>query len=161
MSKRSCGTCTKCCEGWLTTNVLGNSLYPGKPCHFISVGKGCTVYSQRPKDPCAVFKCGWLDNPELPEWFKPEQINAIIKFDKINGIPRMVAIEAGETLQSRVLTWLIQYAITNHLNFAWQINGSFNWIGSPEFHQEMESSIPNGKFLHSESNRLLPLVSKE
>ena len=158
--KRECGNCTKCCEGWLSGEALGHKFYAGKPCHFISIGNGCSVYATRPKDPCVSFKCAWLDNLEIPEWFKPDQINAIIKFDEIKGIKRMVAIEAGEVLQSKVLSWLIQYAISNQLNFAWQINGNFNWIGSPEFHQAM-IDLPNDKFPDLEPNRLLTVVAAE
>ena len=159
--KRECGTCTKCCEGWLTGNILGNSMYPGKPCHFIATGVGCTIYAKRPKDPCVTFRCNWLDSPDIPEWMKPDQINAIIKNSIINEIPFVSVIEAGEVLQSRVLSWLIQYAIKNQLNFSWQINGSLNWIGSPDFHQAMESDPPKDKSLHLEPKNLLPLVEAE
>ena len=30
--KKECGTCTKCCEGWLGANIKGHEMYPGKPC---------------------------------------------------------------------------------------------------------------------------------
>ena len=63
--KRECGTCTKCCEGWLTGEALGHNFYPGKPCHFLAVNKGCTVYAKRPKDPCSSYKCAWLANEDI------------------------------------------------------------------------------------------------
>jgi hypothetical protein len=160
MSKRTCGTCTKCCEGWLSGEALGHKFYGGKPCHFIAIGKGCTVYAQRPKDPCVSFKCGWLSNADIPEWFKPDEINAIIKFDEVKGIPRITLIEAGGILESKVLSWFIQYALSKQLNFAWQINGGINWIGSPEFNQAM-INLPNDKNLDSEPKNLLPVVSVE
>ena len=62
MSKRSCGSCTKCCEGWLSGEALGHKFYPGKPCHFIAIGKGCSVYAKRPQEPCVSYKCGWISN---------------------------------------------------------------------------------------------------
>ncbi len=160
MSKRSCGTCTKCCEGWLTGEVLGHKFYGGKPCHFISIGKGCSVYAQRPKDPCVSFKCGWLASPDIPEWFKPDEINAIVKFDEVEGIPRVTLIEAGEVLQSRVLNWFILYGLNNKLNFAWQVQGELHWIGSPEFNKVM-TALPKDKFVHSKPKNLLPVVSVE
>jgi hypothetical protein len=159
--KRQCGTCTKCCEGWLTTKVLGHKMYPGKPCHFISISKGCTIYAKRPKDPCVSFNCGWLENTDIPEWMNPNEINAIIKFDNIQGVNFMSVVEAGETLQSKVLSWLIQYAVNHKLNFIWHINGHSNWIGSPEFHQIMESGQSIDKSLHQEPNHLLPVVEAE
>jgi hypothetical protein len=157
MSKRECGTCTKCCEGWLLGQALGHTFFKGKPCHFVSLDKGCTVYAKRPKDPCITFKCEWLTNTDIPEWFKPNEINAIVRVKEDNGISYLAVIEAGQTLSSKVLSWLIQYALSNQLNFVWQIEGGENWIGSPEFNQLMLDS-PKGKFLHSESNRLLPVV---
>lgn len=155
--KRECGSCTKCCEGWLVTEVKNQKIYPSNPCHFVSVNKGCTIHQTRPKNPCVIFNCSWITDVNFPEWLKPDQINAIIKFDTIENIPYLNVIEAGEVLQSRVLSWLFQYAINNQLNFVWQINGGLNWIGSPEFHQAM-SEVPKGKNSHSKPIRLLPLV---
>lgn len=145
--KRECGSCTKCCEGYLQGSALDKNFYEGHPCHFVSIGKGCTVYSKRPQHPCVSFKCEWLYNLEIPEWMKPNKINAIIKFDSINDIPYLSVIEAGEILQSKVLSWLIQFALNNKINFLWQVESGFSWIGSPEFHQVM-MEIPKDNFLH-------------
>lgn len=158
--ERNCGTCTKCCEGWLSGEALGHNFDLGKPCHFVSVGNGCSVYAKRPKDPCVTFKCEWLNNYDLPEWFKPDQINAIVKIEHINNIHYWAVIEAGEILQSRVLSWLIQYSIRNQINLAWYIEGGINWLGSPEFHQAM-LDFPINKSLHSKPIRLLPVVEAE
>lgn len=155
--KRECGTCTKCCEGYLAGEALGKVFDLGKPCHYVSIGKGCTVYTKRPTNPCVSFKCQWLENTDLPEWLKPDAINAIVKVDKVKDIFYLRVVEAGEMLQSKVLSWLIQYAVNNQLNFVWQINGGSSWIGSPEFHQAM-NDFPNNKYLHLEPNRLLPVV---
>jgi hypothetical protein len=162
MSKRSCGDCTKCCEGWLSGEALGKKFSLGKPCHFIAIGKGCTIYSQRPKDPCVAYRCGWLSNADLPEWMKPNEVNAIVGFNKVNDIEFMQVLEAGEVLSSKVLTWLIQYAITNQLNFVWQVEGGFNWMGSTQFHLLMKDQyFPISKSLDSKSKNLLPVVEVE
>ena len=156
MEKRQCGTCTKCCEGWLTGQALGYNFYVGNPCHFISIGKGCTVYAKRPKDPCVQYKCAWLSDEAIPEWMKPDQINAIIDNTFVKGIPYMRVIEAGEKLDSRVLTWLIQYALKNKLNFYWEVLTNKNWLGSQEFLNAMEnpnSVLPKDKSLHLISNQ--------
>jgi hypothetical protein len=133
--KRNCGTCTKCCEGWLSGSALGHSFYKGKPCHFIAIGKGCTVYAKRPKDPCVVYTCGWLTNADLPEWMKPSEINAIVDFRKIENtdIHYIRTSEAGETLRSDVLSWVISYALLKKYNLYWTVNGANYWQGSPEF----------------------------
>ena len=132
-NKRTCGSCTKCCEGWLSGEALGHSFYPGKPCHFISIGKGCSVYSKRPKDPCVSYKCAWLLNLDFPEWMKPDEVNAIIDFREINGIKYIQVNEAGETLRSDVLTWIIQYCIKEKLNLSWKIKNGNNFLGTQEF----------------------------
>ena len=33
--------------------------------------KGCTVYEHRP-EVCSAFKCAWLADHQLPEWFRPD-----------------------------------------------------------------------------------------
>jgi hypothetical protein len=140
--KRGCGTCTKCCEGWLSGNAHGHSFYRGKPCHFIAIGKGCGIYEQRPKDPCVSYSCAWLTNADLPEWMKPSEINAIVDFRKIDNtdIQYIKIHEAGETLRSDVLSWLLQYALKNQLNLIWTVNGAQNWLGSPEFVEAVTKS---------------------
>lgn len=141
MSKRSCGSCTKCCEGWLSGEALGHKFYPGKPCHFIAIGKGCSVYAKRPQEPCVSYKCGWISNEDIPEWMKPSDINAIVDFRTINDIQYLKVTEAGSILDSKVLSWLIQYALTKQLNFVWMVNGNESWFGSPEFNQEMANQL--------------------
>jgi hypothetical protein len=133
--KRNCGTCTKCCEGWLSGSALGHSFYTGKPCHFIAIGKGCSVYDKRPKDPCVVYNCGWLTNADLPEWMKPNEINAIIDFKKIKNtdIEYIRVVEAGETLRSDVLSWLISYSLLKRYNLYWTVNEANYWQGTTEF----------------------------
>ena len=150
--KRECGACTKCCEGWLAGEALGHKFFQGKPCHFIAIGKGCSVYAKRPKDPCITYKCAWLTNENIPEWMKPSEINAIIDNANINTISYLRVIEAGSQLDSAVLTWIIQYALGNNINLYWEVNGGKNWFGSQEFSDAMTQSQsllnPNYKSLH-------------
>jgi hypothetical protein len=131
--KRTCGTCTKCCEGWLPGDALGHTFFEGKPCHFIAIGTGCTVYAKRPEDPCKSYKCGWLTNQDIPEWMKPNEVNAIVDFRELEGVKYVNVSEAGDVLESRVLSWLIQFAIKNNINLLWTIQGGSNWIGSEDF----------------------------
>jgi len=135
--KRKCGDCTKCCEGNLSGNALGHSFYPGKPCHFISIGQGCTVYEKRPIEPCVTYKCLWLSDENIPEWFKPNEINAILDTRKIENIDYINVLEAGETLRADVLSWVIMYALNNGLNLRWTIKNGSNYIGSSEFLEVM------------------------
>jgi len=132
-NKRTCGTCTKCCEGWLTGEALGHTFYQGKPCHFLAIGKGCTVYAKRPTDPCVSYKCAWLTNPDIPEWMKPSEIDAIIDIRDFKGHQYLNLKEAGSPMQARVLNWVFQYIIKTGMNAVWQVNTGLNWMGSPEF----------------------------
>ena len=134
---RKCDTCTKCCEGYLSGEAKGKSFYIGKPCHFVSIGKGCSIYSERPKNPCVSYKCSWITNQDIPEWMKPDFINTIIDTREIKGISFINVVEAGQTLRADVLTWVIRYAISQGMNIRWQVNGSFNWLGSDEFNTLM------------------------
>ncbi len=135
--KRECGNCTKCCEGWLAGDAYGHSFYKGKPCHFIAIGKGCTIYTERPKEPCVSYSCAWLKTADFPEWLKPSEVNAIIDFKKIMNteIDFIKIHEAGETLRSDVLSWVINYATSKGYNLYWTVNGANYWAGSHEFCQ--------------------------
>jgi hypothetical protein len=117
---------------------MGEKIYPGKPCHFIAIGKGCTVYEKRPKEPCQSYKCAWLTNSEIPEWMKPNEIDAIIDMRQIKEFEYINLREAGNPMQAKVLNWLFQYILKNGLNAVWQVNGGVNWCGSPEFNSVME-----------------------
>lgn len=137
---RECGDCTKCCEGYLTGEAKGKSFYQGKPCHFVAIGKGCTIYKDRPKNPCESYKCLWLVDEQLPEWFKPNEINAILDIRHIDNIPFINVLEAGETLRSDVLSWLIANTINKGWNLRWEIGKGSHWIGSQEFLDAMEKT---------------------
>lgn len=159
MEKRTCGSCTKCCEGWLSGKALGHSFYSGKPCHFVAIGKGCSVYAKRPQNPCISYKCGWLTNLDIPEWLKPEASNVIIDFRDIEGYSYINLVEAGSTVSSKILNWFIQFTLNNQLNAVWQVEGGINWIGSPEFTQIISlknsgnSGIGNGTQLDVDSSQ--------
>ena len=142
---RSCGTCTKCCEGYVSGSVRGIPFFKGSPCHFVSIGKGCSIYEDRPKQPCKSYSCFWLNNEDLPEWLKPSEVNAMIseRYTK-NNIHFLELIEAGETLRSDVLSWLINYCNKNDFNLFWEVNGKKNYMGSDDFLREFDESGPSG-----------------
>ena len=143
-TKRTCGTCTKCCEGYLSGEALGITFYSGKPCHFVAIGKGCSVYAKRPLEPCVSYKCGWLTNADIPEWMKPSDIDAIIDFRQIKNHTYINLKEAGNPMQSRVLNWFFQHILKTGMNALWQVNGGLNWEGSPEFNVLMELESQKG-----------------
>jgi uncharacterized cysteine cluster protein YcgN (CxxCxxCC family) len=133
INERSCDACTKCCDGWLSGNAHGHDFYSGKPCHFVATGKGCSIYNDRPKEPCQTFKCAWLLSKEIPEWMKPDKVNAIISVRNIKNFQYLSVKEAGEKLRVEVLSWLVSYVLQNNMNLHYEINGGSNYLGSNEF----------------------------
>lgn len=133
MSK-SCGTCTKCCDGWLMANIKGHSMYPGKPCYFVEIGKGCTIYEDRPENPCKNFSCAWLDIEEMPDEFKPENSNTIMHWNS-----RYWAIsKAPNEPTPEFLSWAIDYVKSKNQNMLWYIDNKGYWHGDEQFCKDME-----------------------
>lgn len=76
----------------------------------------------------------WLVDPDIPEWMKPDKVNAIIEMRVTKeGIPYINVLEAGQTLSAKVLSWIFEYAIKNSMNLCWEIEKGKNLIGSKEF----------------------------
>lgn len=136
-SGRSCEGCTKCCEGWLTANIKGEDMYPGKPCQFVDPGVGCTIYKDRPRDPCKMFSCMWKAVPDVPEEFKPSESGIILHRQDVNGISYLNASEAGNEISPVMLSWFVSYAIANRMNVHWVAAGKDFWMGDPEFNDAM------------------------
>jgi uncharacterized cysteine cluster protein YcgN (CxxCxxCC family) len=125
---RSCDGCTKCCEGWLHGEAHKHFFWPGRPCHFKSQ-KGCSIYQNRPDNPCKSFKCEWLMNEVVPVWMKPDQINAIIVVRQENDKIFWEVSEAGSKLDSKVLSWLFMLFHEGKIpNLRYQIEGGWNSI---------------------------------
>lgn len=148
--KKSCGDCTKCCEGFLSANIRGHSMgdltediHKPKPCFFIEIGVGCKDYSNRPENPCRIFKCEWLNNKDIPEELKPSKSKNIALRQNVDGIEYLSLVQAGERLDSKVLSWYLLYAMSNGINFAWEIDYETRWIGSPQFIKSMKNKYSN------------------
>ena len=129
--QRSCDGCSKCCEGWVSGKAYQYDFYASKPCHFLC--NGCTIYEDRPEDPCKSYKCAWLESDELPMWMRPDLSNAIVTRRFNEKIEYYDLIETGEKLDSVVLSWFIMWALNNRKNLMYTIQGGRNRIGSPEF----------------------------
>lgn len=134
---RSCGSCTKCCEGHLASVINDKPMYPGNPCYLLQIGKGCSDYDNRPEKPCRVFNCEWLINPEVPENLKPEKSGVIISWQKIDGIRFLKMTKAPNEPNTDSTTWFIQYILRNGINGAWDSDTKKYWVGSPEFMSAM------------------------
>ena len=130
--ERTCVGCTACCEGWLVGKAYDHEFWPGRKCYF--AGQGCcTIYNDRPADPCVSFKCAWLTDDLFPEWLKPSESKVICAWKKIEGHTYLEVSEAGQKIDSEVLSYLFEMCLNNHANVKWQVNGGWYYVGSSEF----------------------------
>lgn len=136
-NNRSCEGCTRCCEGWLSGNIKGEEMYPGKPCQFVEQGVGCNIYKDRPKDPCKTFVCMWRADMRMPEHFKPSEINSIVTQQTIAGIAYLAAIETGTRPDPEFLSWFISYCVSNRVNAEWHVGDKKFFIGTTDFSKAM------------------------
>lgn len=133
-AKKECGECKACCEGWLNGEVYGKRFSAGTPCHFMST-TGCSIYKDRPQDPCKSYNCEWLTNEEFPLWMQPNVSNVIVSKKKINGIEYYSAITTGKEMSAAALNWLFTWAVPKQFNLVYKIQGGVYKVGSPEFSQ--------------------------
>ena len=136
--KKECGTCTKCCEGWLSADIRGHNMSPGKPCFFVEIGKGCKDYENRPQDPCKSFECGWIRIDEMPEDFKPSESGVIMNYKNNNNNPYWSLWKSPNNPTENFLSWAISYAKKKNENILWFIDDKSFWIGNKEFCNQME-----------------------
>jgi hypothetical protein len=136
--KRECGDCSECCNGWLWGAAHGKQFYSGKPCHFVGP-KGCTIYDDRPHNPCVIFRCGWLDDHDaFPEWMKPSLSKVIAqKLKTKSGIEFYKVWECGQKIDSIVLNNLILYSLQNGVNMNIQVGGGWASYGTREYLNEL------------------------
>ncbi len=132
---RHCGTCTACCEGWLSANIRGHEMYPGRHCFYLADGK-CTEYEERPGT-CKTYNCAWKAESEVfPTWMRPDLTGVIISKITLPSRADLTHYEVAEAsgkLDVRTLNWLVQWALEKGINLFYQIDGKHHTIGSPAF----------------------------
>ena len=109
MSKRICGPCTACCEGWLHAKKL--DMRPGHPCGHLAKD-GCSIYPDRPEEPCVRFVCGWLQDAETyPDEMRPDRSGVIMLTDrKWHNWDVIRAVPAGRSVPEHTLGFLRELA---------------------------------------------------
>lgn len=124
--------------------LTNGDVHNPSPCPFVVKGVGCGEYKKRPVDPCRSFKCEWITNPDLSDALRPD-ISMVIPITQgtPSGIKYLILVEGGQTLHAEALSWYLTYAMSNHLNFAWKVDGLLRYIGSPAFCQEMAQLYPD------------------
>lgn len=131
---RTCDGCSECCKGWLHGHAMGHDFYPGKKCYYLQ--KTCSIYENRPINPCQTYKCHWLASDDLPMWMRPDLCGALMtEKQTTNNIQFFVIAECGSKMDSEVLSWFVMWALNSNKNIYYQVNGGWNRIGSREFLQ--------------------------
>lgn len=134
-STRQCGDCNACCSGWLSGVVNGHNMCAGTPCFFLKENK-CSIYANRPKDPCQDYHCEWLLNCDLPDWMQPNLSNVIIspkKHPTDQTLDYYEITEAGKKIDSTVLNWIFHWCVQQNKNIIYYIDGTMYSLGNPAF----------------------------
>jgi len=114
---RECGGCTACCEGWLGSKIVG--MRPGVPCRHQSQS-GCSIYDERPHNPCVTFRCVWLqDSTGLDDSMRPDKCGAIIRESTWKNWSKLAIVPAGVKIPDATLERIRQYADQRGLPYSW------------------------------------------
>ena len=156
--ERTCGECTKCCEGSLSGEIKlkdGRVYQLGPtPCPVLQLGKGCAEYENRPENPCVGFSCEWLRHPDVyPEEMRPDRAGAIFSLQNAKGVGYLRITEAGQRLDSEVLSFGIKLALMNKFNLYWEIDGSIHWFGNKDFITIMNEERNNNLIKDNEAKK--------
>lgn len=134
---KSCDGCTACCSGVKPGEAYGKPFWKGRPCHFVT-DAGCSIYEQRPDDPCKSFECGYKKFEWVPEWMRPDRSGVILSIANKNGIEYLEVREVNSVMRADVLSFLFIEKLSGRFdNFSYQINGGNNSIGTKEFVEAM------------------------
>lgn len=163
---RDCVPCNVCCNGWLRTEVLGQTLSPARGgCQHVG-SRGCTVHDLRPLHPCRSFFCGWVaESSPLPDWMRPDRSHVIVLFNKTTwaGRPVDVAIPVGRRIKRKALEYLKRLAEQTNRPLLFAENAAANsagplsdqltyfaW-GPPDFQREFARRLADGEPLWPET----------
>lgn len=142
MIEKNCGSCTSCCEGHVFGAVNDKSFRKGKPCHYCTLGVGCSIYEDRPEFPCREYNCEWRTNIDMPDWLKPEHSQVLItKRELENNVYFYEVIECNKPIDAKCLNWILVYMITNKYNCVYTVEYGRHVIGSHDFCEAMGGGI--------------------
>jgi hypothetical protein len=136
LSDKSCGTCTKCCEGSLKLIVRGQKVFPGHPCPLLDLNSGCSDYENRPAMPCKTYRCQWLKNAEMPERFKPNLINFIVHRMWLKKHEYYTLIPSGIDLKISDIEDIFLWFKEEGYNFSYVYQDKEYLCGTEEFLKE-------------------------
>lgn len=136
---RECGSCTRCCEGYMYANIEGRELRPGKPCIFLKVNEGCGRYDTRPYYPCASFKCAWLENKKIPDEYSPLSSGVIISMGKVHEYEYALLIAAPNDPTEEMIDWAEEFYGKQNISIVFKSGDKFDYRGLEEFGSELRN----------------------
>jgi hypothetical protein len=145
---RQCGDCNMCCK-WLYHIVDNKELKPGTPCFYLD--GNCTVHEKRPQA-CRDYFCAYIQGL-LPEWMKPNKCNILVNVERWGPNKEynmLKVLECGSPMTIEIFNWLIQFTREHNNGLAYQVNGTFYFLGPDEFIKEMTQNKPvikNNEFI--------------
>jgi hypothetical protein len=140
---RVCGECTACCDGWLKIRIREQDVYPGCRCPFSGPGR-CTIYAERPDDPCRNFFCGWLvPTSPLPGWMRPDKSDVIFLAANFRwrNIAVDVAVPVGARPKAKAQAWLENFSRDMRRPLLMQMDGEWHAYGPPQFLSEIRDRL--------------------
>ena len=144
---RACGSCTACCDGWVAGEIRGYPMHPGRACHFRGEGC-CTIYAERPRDPCREFVCGWLAaGSPFPEEFRPDRLGVLIVPTRWRDRLAYILVNAGRDPDDALLAWMQAFGLRTQTPFFYERGGERFGFGPPEFQREMAEKAARGERL--------------
>jgi hypothetical protein len=144
---RACGTCTACCDGFVTGVIEGHEMKPGTPCYFRGEGC-CTIYDRRPKEPCRDFMCGWIvPGSVFPEDWRPDKLGVMVIPMKWRGRDAYVLRSAGRDPDDAMVAWMQALSARTGSPFFYERGGERFGYGPPEFQVEMAERVGRGERL--------------
>lgn len=113
---KECGYCTKCCEGHLEGESYGYKFSKDKPCYFLVLNQGCTIYEDRPSPQCTAFECWWKTDDSIPYNLKPNISDFMSYKTSHEGTEYFLVHDIGDKYSTKAYEWFKEYAIKNSLN---------------------------------------------
>ena len=116
-------------------------MHPGTPCHFRGDGC-CTIYDNRPQNPCRSFVCGWLQTGSpFPEEYRPDRLGVLIVRTQWRNAPAYILRAAGRDPDESLLDWMRAYSRATGYPFFYEERGERLGYGPAEFLAEMSRTF--------------------
>ena len=128
----------------MTGTIRGHEMKPGVPCHFRGA-VGCTIYDERPEQPCRSFFCAWrLEGNPFPDAFRPDRLGVIVLAMRWRDRRAYYLVPAGREPDAALLEWMREYGNATDTPFLVKMLGRDRAYGPAEFQQDVRDRAARG-----------------